>query len=113
MTLAATFAALLWAYALYVFFLAYIPLVGAHERGALKTEPSVVLAAAYLTLGIGYVLDVGFNLLFASLIFAELPQRDYITFTKRCRKWRDDAGYRGRFARWVCHRLNVYQEHHC
>jgi hypothetical protein len=43
----------------------------------------------------------------------ELPETDNITFTKRCRKWKADAGYRGEFSRWVCARLNVYQDRHC
>lgn len=103
----------LWGYALFVFFLAYIPIAAAHERGGLKSRLDPMDLAAYITLGIGLVLDVGFNLLPASIIFAERPASWNETFTKRCRRWRPDDGYRGRFARWVCDRLNVYQDRHC
>lgn len=119
MTTAATLAATplvviaLWAYALFVFFLAYIPIKAAFDRGTLKRERTLGCGAAYLTLGIGGVLDVGFNVLAGSLIFRELPRREFLTFTKRCRKWQADPGYRGRFARAVCRELNVFEEHHC
>jgi hypothetical protein len=103
----------LWAYMLFLFFLAYIPIHEAFERKALKLELDLMSCAAYATLALGLVLDIGFNIFFASLIFLELPETDNLTFTKRCRKWRTDAGYRGEFARWVCERLNVYQDRHC
>jgi hypothetical protein len=116
MTLAAALALLwpaLWAYALFVFFLAYITIVNAYDRKDLKRERRLGVGLAYATLGIGYVLDVGFNVFIGTLLFLELPERANITLTRRCRKWREDAGYRGAIARWVCSELNVYQQDHC
>lgn len=103
----------LWAYMLFVFFLAYIPIHEAFERKALKLELDVMSCAAYATLALGLLLDVGFNIFIASLFFLEFPETDNLTFTKRCRKWKADSGYRGGFSRWVCARLNVYQDPHC
>src|SRR3954467_821125 len=86
----------LWAYALFVFFLAYLPIKAAFDRGALKRQWTLGCAAAYVTLAIGFVLDVGFNLVPGSLIFLEPPRRACLTFTQRCRSWQADPGYRGR-----------------
>lgn len=105
---------LLWAFALWVFYLAYVTLWVAKHNGKLDSTPRIVKALCFFTLGIGIVLDVGFNIVVASVIFMEPPTLAWLTFTARCAKWRQDQGYRGRLARWVCDGwLNPFQEHHC
>jgi hypothetical protein len=109
----ALFTILFWAYALFLFFLAYVPVKQAHDDNTLSDQATLMVWAAKFTVYVGLVIDIGFNVLLATFIFVELPTKDTLTFTARCKKWKDDAGYRGAIVRWVCRSLNLYQKRHC
>ena len=109
----APFLWIVWAFVLWVFYLAYVAVWVAHTNGKLATAPALLQYLAYFTLGIGLILDITFNVTVGTAAFLELPRWNF-TFTARCAKWRQNKGYRGRLARWVCDGwLNPFQEHHC
>lgn len=102
------------AYALFVFYLAYVALWVAHKNGKLAAAPWPVRGVAWSILVIALALDVLFNVTVGSAIFLEPPEFRRLTFTARCKKWRSSMTRRGAFARWVCEGwLNPFQEHHC
>jgi len=109
--------AVVFAYLLFVFYLAYVALWAAKQNGKLAAAPLAVRVVAWSILGLALVLDVAFNVIVGSAIFMEPPEfwpPKKLTFTARCAKWRSRDGYRARFARWVCEGwLNPFQEHHC
>lgn len=106
--------ALVLAEMLFVFYLAYVAILVAKLNGKLDAAPRIVRGVCWLNLAIAVCLDALFNVTLGSLLFLEPPQLRRLMFTARCAKWREDSGYRGRLARWICDGwLNPFQEHHC
>ena len=62
------------AYALFVFYLAYVALWVAHKNGKLGAAPLPVRAVAWSILAIAIVLDVVFNATVGSVAFLEPPE---------------------------------------
>lgn len=105
---------LLYIWALYVFFLAYVTIMVAKRNDRLARAPLIVRFAAYATLAVGASLDVVFNFTLGSLVFLQLPSLRRPTFSQRCADLRIDSGWRGRAARWVCDGwLNLFADEHC
>lgn len=101
-------------YLLYVLYLAYCAVNRAKKDGKLEKTPRLVRAAAYLTVGIGFVLDVLFNITVGTVMFLESPEIRRLTFTARCKKHLNEPGWRGDRARWACDGwLNPFEEGHC
>ena len=67
----------------------------------------------YPLLVIGIILDTLLNVIVGTIIFVEFP-REFL-LTPRLDRWgREDDGYRGKFARFVCkYMLNPFDEGHC
>lgn len=100
--------------ALFVFYLAYVAILVAKKNGKLDTAPRIVRAVCWLNLAFAVCLDALFNVTLGSIIFLEPPELHRLMFTARCAKWRDDRGYRGAIATWVCDGwLNPFQANHC
>lgn len=100
----------------FVLYLAYAAAWVAHKNGKLAAAPIYVRAVVYSILAAAVLVDFAFNITAGSLIFRQWPARGRWLFTGRCAYWRerDDTGYRGRFATFVCDGwLNPFQEHHC
>lgn len=107
-------AAVLMTFALYVLFLAYCTVNVARKNGKLAMAPRVVQALAYTAVGIGFVLDVLFNIFIGSFMFLELPHYRRLTFTARCKSHLEDQGWRGGRARAICDGwLNPFEAGHC
>jgi hypothetical protein len=101
-----------WAYALLIFYLAYVAIWVAKSNGKLALVPAPGRWVLMSILAVAVLLDVLFNWVVGSVGFMELPRE--CTFTARCARLRTATGYRGRLARWVCDGwLNPFQEHHC
>lgn len=107
-------ACIAFAYILYIFYLAYCTLRVAKDNGKLAKAPKIVKGIAYSILFIAVILDGLFNVTFGSIVFLEPPEIKRLMFTARCAKWREDKGWRGKIARWVCDGwLNPFEEGHC
>ncbi len=66
----------------------------------------------YLGAGLGLLLDVAFNVIFGSYIFAELPRE--LTFTSRCKRHKKGVDTkRKKKANWWCSQLNKFDKGHC
>lgn len=97
---------LAWSYALLGGFLIYS---AAHRAwNTLKPVVKIILSPFMIF----WFVDVGFNLIFGSLIFLERPHE--LTFTKRCDSWLHAMDWRGTIARAICnHLLNPFDTLHC
>lgn len=101
-------------FALYVLYLAYCTVNVARKNGKLALTPLVVRAMAYTAIGIGFVLDVLFNITIGTVMFLEAPDIRRLTFTARCASHLDDPGWRGERARAICDGwLNPFEAGHC
>jgi len=104
----------LWAYFLFVFFLAYLTILVAEKNGRLAKAPVLVRIVCKATKLIAGVLDGAFNIVVGSLIFWELPERKRLLFTSRCEKWMKSDTWRGDVARWFCSSwMNMFEDNHC
>jgi hypothetical protein len=79
-----------------------------HKEGLSTFE----LAGAYIFVGIGYVLDVVYNIIIGSYKFKNLPRE--FTFTARLIRYKaGEDGWRKEQAISLCKDLNEYSEGHC
>ena len=60
---------------------------------------------------IGAIVDITFNLTWATLIFWQWPDETF--FTQRVSKNKILGGYRGKLATIICNQLNKYAPNHC
>ena len=84
---------LLWTYALYVGFFMYGSAIQAWNR--LKIAFKILIAPVVIIFGI---MDVGFNVVFGSIMFLEPPFIHGITFSQRCCHWYILSGWRSSLA---------------
>lgn len=87
-------------YVLWIFYLASMALIRARDAGNI-TRPALVLG--YPIVGLAVAIDIALNLTVFTALFLELPRERMITH--RLRRHIDDAGWRGRLARWFAHNL--------
>lgn len=59
---------------------------------------------------VGLLLDLAFNATAGSIMYLEVP-REWL-FTSRCKRHKDDAGWRGHVARWWARQLNQIDPGH-
>jgi hypothetical protein len=105
-------AALVLAYALFVYYLAYVAIMAAQRSGALAKLRWYARAACWSVALPAGLLDVAFNVTVGSAIFLEPPRE--LLFTTRCERHMNRQNWRGRLARWVCESwLNPFQANHC
>lgn len=102
-----------WSYALFLFFLAYVTVMQAKESGRLDDANWLFRLAAGITIVVGGIIDIGFNVVLGTILFLELPELHNITFTHRCAKWMTNSGWRGSIARAICKNLSVFDVDHC
>lgn len=96
--------ALIWTWLLWVFFLAVMHLRERRDAGQLSR---VSYACGVPVLIVGYALDFAVNVTVCTVLLAELPHET--TVTARLKRHKDDAGWRGRVARWVAaHLLDAF-----
>lgn len=81
-------------------YLSVMHLKAARDAGRLTPAAKVL---GYPWLAVGLLLDVVFNVVVGSLLFAELP-REFL-FTTRVSRLNDRPGRRGDLARWFCSQL--------
>jgi len=95
-----------WAYALFASFLIYASV----RRAWHSLKPVVkLLLIPFMVL---WLLDVGFNFIFGTMMFLELPRQ--WTLSARCALHKRDYGFRGTLARAICnHLLNPFDPNHC
>lgn len=98
-------------YLLFVFYLAYVAVHIAHDSGKLARAAYLVQVLAWVTIGIGWVLDVVFNVLIGSVLFLEFPHWRRLTFTARCKRHMGASTWRGDVARFFCDALNIFEQH--
>lgn len=104
---------LVWLFALFVFFLAYITVIRTEESGVLREASLVFRLGCWCVKVLGGIIDITFNLVVGTLLFLEWPELRNITFTHRCAKWMFDEGLRGKIARFFCTNLSVFDRGHC
>lgn len=113
-TVGTLFGSIVFAAILFAFYLSYCTLRVARENGKLQMAPKIVQAMCWLILGLAFLLDIAFNITVGTIAFLELPSLRRPTFTQRCEKHMQAAGFRGRLARWVCDGwLNPFEAGHC
>ena len=93
---------------LWVFWYAYILVMGLYRaqlQGRLKGFVFVLALPAVI---LGYVMDIVCNLTLASVLFLDPPRQWLVT--KRLQSYIKDCPgtWRGRLAAWVCHNLLDY-----
>jgi hypothetical protein len=99
---------------LYAGFLAYCTAVKIRDEGRLAEMPAVARGHVYAIVYLAAILDIAFNVTVGTLIFLQPPHPKRLLFTARLKSWKDDTGYRGRFARWFCDGwLNPGDKGHC
>ncbi len=59
----------------------------------------------------GAIVDITFNLTWATIIFWQWPDETF--FTQRVSKNKSLTGYRGKLATIICNQLNKYAPNHC
>lgn len=97
---------LLLGYATFVFYLAVMLLK--RERDNLR---GMAKAAGYVVFGIGWVLDLAFNLA-STIPFADLPRE--LMFTARVSRLKKTTGWRSKLAHWFCNNLlEPFDRDHC
>lgn len=85
----------------YIFWLLFIVVMaGKAAWPQLPIVARVLLAPAAL---VGYLMDVFFNLVIATILFLDLP-REW-TFTERLDRYKQEGGWRGDVAKWICSNL--------
>lgn len=84
-------------YGTYVHYLAIMHLAKFRDRLTLSQK-----IFGYAIYGVGLVLDIVLNLLL-SLLLLQVPRQLLVTSRLSCLK--TEAGWRGKFARWVCYDL--------
>ena len=102
----------LGAYALWLFYLAVMPLKRARDAGTLS-RPAMVLGLPILWLGL--LIDFLVNQVVATALFLEPPEETLVT-TRLSRLIREDKGWRRALALWICfHLLDPFDPagHHC
>lgn len=87
---------------LWILFLAVMSLKRAKDEGKLQ-EGSTVFYLGMAVLFIGYLVDFLINIGPATILFFELPTEK--TVTERCSRHKNEPGYRGNVARWMCSNL--------
>lgn len=100
-------------YVLWIFYLAVMNLYRAYDA---KTITKTALYLGYPILAIGALLDLIVNVFIATVIFFELPRSGEWLTTKRLKRLKNDAGWRGKIANWTCaNLLNSFDPHqnHC
>lgn len=96
-------ASFLLAYATWAFYLLYTALLRAKRDGKLNTVSKLF---GYPLVAIGAVLDVSLNILIGTALFCEWPNYKRLFLTARMsRLIREDAGWRGDVAAWICSNL--------
>lgn len=101
--------------AFYLMFLAYAAINRARREGKPIHWLTYVLAGP--PIAAFYVFDVCWNCVIGSLIFFEPPWKVgghplKWTFTRRLRSHKDDAGWRGKVARFFAELLNTFDPGH-
>lgn len=86
------------AYATWIFYLAVMTLLRARKDGKL---PPVALAFAYPVVAVGLLFDFALHALVGSVLFWERP-REWLLTQRLSRLIRDDDGWRGDLALWMC-----------
>lgn len=84
------------------------------RREAIKAKSRALYYAAYAFVAVALVLDVAYNAVVGTVLFAEPPRE--LTFTSRLKRHkRGDYGtWRWRLAHWFCAELlNPYDPGHC
>ena len=87
---------------LWVFFLAVMALKVARDAGVLVKGGD----AYYIGMSVlfaGWIIDFLVNVFVASIIFLEPPFE--MTVTARVTRWKQEGGWRGNIARWLCVKL--------
>jgi len=102
---------------LWLFWYAYIVVMGlyrAHLDGRLPRVGYVLGAPA---LAVGYLMDVLAQYTIASLVFLDLPRRgEHLVTSRLIRYLKRDCGWRYYLAKWLCdHLLDVFDPNgkHC
>lgn len=95
----------------FVFFCSVMKLRTVRDNGYLATAPMIVKAFAYLTLGIGLILDAMLNLLLSPILL-ELPH-EWLTTDRVIRLKQFGNDWQRSCAKWLCKQLDALDEHHC
>ena len=104
----------LFAWMLWVFFLAYAALRPYYQANKFETFSPLPRFAAMVTLYTALIVDVIFNITVGSIAFLELPHWRRLTLTMRCKHWKYSDTWRGKLARWICADwLNPFDPGHC
>lgn len=99
---------------LYAGFLAYCTAVKMRDEGRLAEMPTLARGHVYAIVYFAAILDMIFNVVIGSFIFLQPPHPQRLLFTARLKSWKEDTGYRGKFARWFCNGwLNPGDKGHC
>lgn len=86
------------AYATWIFYLAVMTLIRARDDGKL---PPVALAFAYPVVAVGLLFDFALHVLVGTVLFLERP-REWLLTQRLSRLIREDDGWRGDLALWMC-----------
>lgn len=89
------------AYATWVFYLAVMALIRARKAGTL---PPVALALAYPVVAVGLLFDFALHVVIGTVLFWERP-REWLLTQRLSRLIREDYGWRGDLAVWMCSTL--------
>ncbi len=89
------------------------------RREAIEEKSRALYYLAYALVAAAWVLDVAYNWIVGTVLFADPPRE--LTFTSRLKRYRrepyvhyDLASWRYRFATWFCRELlNPYDPEHC
>lgn len=89
---------------LYVFWLAYVLVMGIYRAKLAHRLHGFVLLLSWPVVLVGLVLDILANLTLAMLIFLDLP-REWLVTDRLQRYVAQKTGWRADFANWVCNNL--------
>ena len=90
-------------YVTWAFYLLFTALLRAKRDGTIS-KPALILG--YPLVAVGAVLDVLLNVTVGTVLFLELPHYKRLFLTARMQRLiREDMGWRGDLAAWICGRL--------
>lgn len=89
---------------LYAFWCAYVLVMGIYRAHLSQRLVGLNKALALPVVAVGYLMDVAANLFIAPLLFLDWPREALVT-SRLVRYKRDDSGWRGRLAGFICERL--------
>ena len=89
---------------LYAFWCAYVLVMGIYRAHLAHRLVGLNKLLALPVVAVGYFMDVACNLIVAPLVFLDWPREALVT-SRLIRYKRDDHGWRGRVADFICERL--------